>query len=276
MKTILVVPDTQARPGAPTDHLGWIGRYAVDRYAGQDDIIIVHLGDAWDMPSLSSYDRKGSKAMEGRRVLEDIRAGNEAFRVLNQPFNAYNGQRKRHGRSLWTPERHLLRGNHENRLIRAIEENPQLDGLLSDDLFESPGWQVHPYQEVLNIEGISFSHYFVKNENGMPVSGMIETRIKGIGTSFVQGHQQGLKVGTLETVAGRRRGVVAGSCYLTSEGYRGPQATNEWRGILVLHQVHDGDFDLMEVSLDYLCRRYEGTDLKTYMLAKYGVEWVVT
>jgi hypothetical protein len=228
------------------------------------------------MPSLSAYDKAGSRTMEGKRVLADIEAGNDAFKVLNQPFVAYNGQRKRHGRSTWDPERHLLRGNHEHRLIRAIESDPRLDGLLSDDLFLSPGWQVHPFQEVLEIEGVSFSHYFVNNQNGRPVSGMIETRIKTIGTSFVQGHMQGLKVGTLETAGGRRRGVVAGSCYLTAEGYRGPQATSEWRGILVLHQVHDGDFDLMEVSLDYLCHRYEGTDLKTFMNDTYGNDWVTT
>ncbi len=75
----------------------------------------------------------------------------------------------------------------------------------------------------------------------------------------------------LETLAGRRRGIVAGSCYLTAETYRGPQATGEWRGILVLNEVDgSGDFDLMEVSLNYLCHRYEGKSLERFLAKKYG------
>ena len=69
----------------------------------------------------------------------------------------------------------------------------------------------------------------------------------------------------VETVGGRRRGIVAGSCYLHNEEYRGPQATNEWRGILVLHEVMDGDYCLMEVSLAWLCRRYAGCTLEKFM-----------
>ena len=33
-RTHLVIPDTQAKPGVPTDHLGWIGEYILDRRAG--------------------------------------------------------------------------------------------------------------------------------------------------------------------------------------------------------------------------------------------------
>ena len=65
----------------------------------------------------------------------------------------------------------------------------------------------------------------------------------------------------------------AGSCYLTAEEYRGPQATGEWRGILVLNEVFDGDFDIMEVSLNYLCIRYEGIPLDRYMTRHYGKRW---
>ena len=80
--THVVIPDTQAKPGAPTDHLRWIGQYIVDHFRDQP-IKIIHLGDHWDMPSLSLYD-KGKRAMEGRRYVEDINAGNDAFVVLNK------------------------------------------------------------------------------------------------------------------------------------------------------------------------------------------------
>ena len=49
--THVVIPDTQAKAGVPTEHLRWIGQYIVDQYAGRDHIKIVHLGDHWDLPA---------------------------------------------------------------------------------------------------------------------------------------------------------------------------------------------------------------------------------
>lgn len=269
MATHIVLPDTQAKVGVPTDHLKWVGKYIIDHFAGKPDVKVIHLGDHWDMPSLSSYDKKGSKSMETRRVLEDIKAGNDAWAVLNKPLDDYNKKRKQNKEKQWKPDKYLLRGNHCARISRAVEENPQMEGLLSLDLLKSPGWKVKEFLEVLWLDGIAYCHYFVNNANGKPISGMIETRIKQVGTTFVQGHQQGLKSGMVENIAGRRRGVVAGSCYLHTENYRGPQGQNEWRGILILHEVRDGDFDLMEVSLDYLARRYAGMPLDDYMAKHY-------
>ena len=73
----LVIPDTQIKPEHPIDHMQWAGRYAC---AIKPDVII-HLGDHWDMPSLSSYD-VGKKSFEGRRYSADVEAGNEAMQVF--------------------------------------------------------------------------------------------------------------------------------------------------------------------------------------------------
>jgi len=48
----LVIPDTQVKPEHSVKHLRWAGQYAADK---KPDVII-HIGDHWDMPSLSSYD----------------------------------------------------------------------------------------------------------------------------------------------------------------------------------------------------------------------------
>lgn len=55
------------------------------------------------------------------------------------------------------------------------------------------------------------------------------------------------------------------NCYIHDEDYRGPQSNNEWRGIFILHEVIDGDYSLMEVSLDFLCRKYEKMPVWEYM-----------
>lgn len=272
----VVIPDTQIEPGDPIDHMGWIGEYLVDQFAGKPDVTFVHLGDHAAMRSLSVHD--SPEDQEGRRYVDDIESANHAFDVLCAPLERYNDRRRKNKEKMWEPAgKHLLLGNHEDHITRAIGQNPKLKNTISlEDLnFKQHGWEVHPFLEVVLLGGISYSHYFVNNANGRAVSGMIETRIKSIGCSFTQGHQQGLKVGMVETIAGRRRGIVAGSCYLKNEQYRGPQAAGEWRGILVCHQVDgDGDYDLMEVSLDYLCRRYEGMALSNFMAKRYNMPWV--
>lgn len=257
--TILVIPDTQVKPGVPVDHLEWIGRYMVDKYYGRSDFICVQLGDFWDMPSLSSYDR-GKKAMEGRRVIQDIEAGNYGLEVLDQALTERNAIAKRQHKWQWHPKRYLLRGNHEDRLQRAIDSDAQLDGLLSFDSLLSPGWEVVPYLEILHIDGVAFSHYFYNPSTGRPYGGSIENRMRQIGVSFVQGHQQVLLHGTRYTAAGPQHGIVAGAAYAHEESYLGPQGNSHWRGIVVLNQVHNGDFDPMFVSLDYLARKYGHAD----------------
>lgn len=46
------------------------------------------------------------------------------------------------------------------------------------------------------------------------------------------------------------------NCYEHNEDYLGPQANRHWRGIVMLHDVKDGAFDEMSVSLDYLKRKF--------------------
>lgn len=241
-------------------HLQWIGRYIVDQFAG-DDLTIVHLGDHYDMPSLSSYDR-GTKAMEGRRYVEDVAAGDEAFDLLDEPMRVYNKGRKKK----WQPRKVWLHGNHENRITRAVEANAQLEGLLSlDELAPVKlGWEVHPFLEPVTIDGVVYAHYFYNPMTGKPYGGQsIDTRLKTIGHSFTMGHQQGLMYGVRSVLTGMQHGLVAGSCYLSdeAEGYRGPQGHGSWRGVIVKHQVERGQYDPMFVSLDYLARKYSGKRL---------------
>ncbi len=254
----VVIGDTQVKPGVPTQHLSWIGRYIADQFARQD-VAIIHLGDHWDMPSLSSYD-KGTKKIEGRRYVDDIRSGNEAFRLLNEPIEAAMKSRR------WTPERHFLFGNHEDRISRAVNDAAILDGKLSLDDVDTCGWTRHAFLEPVTIDGVTYAHYFYHPKTGRPLGGEnLHARLKTIGRSFTMGHQQGKDVATRQVGNKMHRGLVLGSTYLHDEEYLGPQGNTYWRGIIVCHQVEGGDYDLMEVSLDYLCRRYERVRLHEFL-----------
>ena len=265
----VVIPDTQAKPGAPTDHLKWIGQYIVDQFHDQP-IKIIHLGDHADMPSLSSYD-KGKKSMEGRRYLQDIEAANEAWQILNKPLNDFNLNRRKTRHAKWQPERHILLGNHEDRINRAVESDAQLEGVISTDdlIYAKTGWRVHPFLSPVFLDGVGYSHYWYNPMNGRPLGGTAEGRLKTLGHSFTMGHQQTYLTAIRYVNDQQQRGLIAGACYLHDEDYKGPQGNHHWRGILIKHQVNNGAYDLMEVSLDYLCRRYEGVSLDRFISKKY-------
>lgn len=266
MTTHFVIPDTQAKPGVPTDHLSWIGEYIVDRQPER----IIHLGDHADMPSMSSYD-KGKKSFEGRRYKEDIDSANHAFDVLNEPMNRENRRLAANKKAQWNPDRHFLLGNHENRIARAVEDSAELDGTIGvhDLNYLDHGWTVHDFLEPVDLDGVFYSHYWYNPNSGVPFGGMIESRLKNVGHSFTQGHLQTLMYG-LRFVNGRsQHGLVAGACYLHDETYKGPQGNAHWRGIIVKHQVDQGSYDPMFVSLDFLCRKYENMSLEKFMKKKY-------
>lgn len=105
---ILLIPDTQVKPGAPIDHLLWAGKYAVDRKPD----VVVFIGDHWDMPSLSSYD-KGKKSFEGRRYVNDINAGRQAMALFMSPLLEEQERLRRNKEKLWKPRLVFTLGNHE-------------------------------------------------------------------------------------------------------------------------------------------------------------------
>lgn len=250
----LVIPDTQVRPGVPTEHLDWAARAIVDYRPD----VIVHIGDHWDMPSLSKHESPGSAFMEGRRIIEDMHVGNEAFARLVAPMQAEIARRRKNHSKRWEPECHFLIGNHENRITRTIQEFPKFSGFLKlESLHVPPEFKVHPFLEIVEVDGIAYSHYFSNVHSGKAIGGSIDNRLNRIGKSFAQGHQQGLLYGVRQ-FPGKlaRHGLVAGSFYLHDEHYRDAQSNGEWRGIVVLNEVRDGNYDVMPLSMDYLRRKY--------------------
>jgi len=166
LTTHLVIPDVQAKPGNNFTFLNNIGKYIVDK---KPDTIIC-IGDFADMPSLSSYD-KGKKSFEGRRYLADIQASHEAMEALLEPLVEFNLKAKRNKEKRYYPRMVLTLGNHEHRISRATELQPELEGVL--DLshldYEDYGWEVYPFLEVVHVDGVAYSHYFTSGVLGRPL-----------------------------------------------------------------------------------------------------------
>ena len=254
MTTHLVIPDVQAKPGDDFGFLTALGNYIVKKQPDK----LVCLGDFTDFPSLSSYD-VGKKSFEGRRYVADVQAGKDAMTALLTPINNYNERQRKNGKKQYKPDMEFLLGNHCNRVNRAVNDDPKLDGVLSlaDLEYEKFGWTVHPFLEVAVIDGIAYSHYFVTGVAGRP-AGSAAAQFRKTNMSSIAGHQQGLQIHTGSRADGTLlTSIIAGSFYEHDEDYMGPQGNkSHWRGVLMLHEVKDGAFDLMPVSLKYLKENY--------------------
>lgn len=251
-KRHLIIPDCQVRPGDDYQYLKAIGNYIVKK---QPDVII-NLGDFADMPSLSSYDY-GKKSFEGKRYKNDVQAAKEAMATLLAPIKAYNADAIKNHHKKYKPRFVFLMGNHENRIDRAVNNDAKLEGVLStEDLGYEKDWEVHPFLEVVVIDGIAYSHYFTTGTAGRAApSAQVQLTKKHM--SCIAGHQQGLQIAMGHRADGTPiTSIIAGSCYEHDEDYMGPQGNKHWRGILVAHEVKDGAFDHMPVSLNFLKGKY--------------------
>jgi hypothetical protein len=261
-----IVPDTQIRPGDPIDHLDWISADIIRR---KPDVIVC-LGDWWDFPSMSSHSEPGSLEKEGARFTEDLKAGNDAVDRFMAPIQEEIARIRKNKKRYWTPRFVFLKGNHEDRADRFAKLDARLEGAIGSHLCKLDGWEVFPFLEPVESDGVWYSHFWKSQNSPRPIGGTIDSRLNKLGFSFVQGHEQVKLYAPRSLPNGKTiHGLVVGACYLGVEGYRGPQSKHEWRGSVVLHDVRDGDYEPMFLTLRYLCRQYTGQELVRYMSTKY-------
>ena len=250
----LIIPDTQCKPNNSFDHLAWAGEYAVKIKPD----VIVHLGDHWDMPSLSVYDI-GKKSFEGRTYHDDIEAGNKAMDTFMKPIVAEQKRQRLNKKKVWKPKKVFLIGNHEYRIDRAIESDRKLEGLIgyNDFNLKKYNWEVRPFLDVAVISGIAYSHYFTSGVMGRPVSSP-NLLLQKKHMSCIMGHVQDRSIAFSKKADGSRiTGLFAGIFYQHDEEYLNPQTNGSWSGVWVFNEVDNGSFDEMPVSINYLRKQYE-------------------
>lgn len=243
--TILVIADTQCKPTESLEYMLWIGSYIAEK---KPDIIVI-IGDHYDMPSLSSYD-KGKASSEGRRFVDDLSAGNEGLRLLNLELSKDPN---------YKPRKVFCKGNHEHRIDRYVDDNPELKGTLGTEFLplEKYGWEVYDFLKPVEIEGIFFTHYLANPFSGKPYGGNAMNILKTVGRSFVVGHKQCLDIAIRPTIDGKQQiGIINGAAYPFDEGYKGYQGNNHFRGVTMLYECEDGFALPKFISLDYMKERY--------------------
>jgi hypothetical protein len=241
---IVVIADTQRRPdnvqvNTPLDIA--IGNMIVEE---QPDVV-VHIGDHFDMPSLSTYDipKNNRRTIDGREVAADVAAGRESMGRILAPLRDLQERQRNSKHRVYRPRMVFTLGNHEERILRF----PELRGLVGiSDLFAGTPWEVYDYLEPVTFGGVEFVHYAANPLSGRPYGGSAEYRLNNTNMSLVEVLNNGRALSFL----------VGGACYLHDEPYKGPQGNNHFRGAFILHNVKDGVYDLEQVSCARMMEEY--------------------
>ena len=249
---ILVIPDVHAEPGVSTEHLVWASKLALKRQPQT----IIFLGDFADMGSLCSYD-KGSVAAEGRRLVDDIEACKDAVNDFMAPIWEYNAHKTKNA---YKPLIVLTEGNHEYRLRRYGQVNPEFHGHTCIDLlgYKDAGWKVIPFNKPYRSNGILFQHHFSSGVMGKAIGckyhagALLRVNME----SSVCAHSHLFDMHVQTSGSGKRMiGLVAG-CYFRHNHEWTGENQRYWRGLVYLRDVKAGSFWPELLSMDYLERRF--------------------
>ncbi len=247
----LVIPDMQIKPGIDMTFVHCIGKYIVDKKPD----LVVNLGDMADMESLSSYD-KFKRSYEGRRYKNDTESTITAQKILWKPVEDYNAL---HPNKPYKPKRVFLVGNHEERGDRVTQVDPMLEGTIDilKDLKLKEYWdEVHEFMQVVVINGVAFSHYFGTGPMNRACS-TAQQQLTKMHMSCISGHQPGRQTSTGKAADGRLiTSIIAGSSYDYNLDYMGIQGNKHWRGIIMLHNMVNGEFDEVYIPTHYLKDKY--------------------
>lgn len=257
MQKHLIIPDSHAMPGINNDRFEWLGKLIIEEKPNK----VINIGDFADMPSLCSYE-KGKRSFEGRRYKKDCEAVIDAQKRLFEPITQYKKSKK----VSLNFELHMTLGNHdEGRINRATQLDPILFGTIGvEDLkYAEFGWKTYPYKEIVNIDGIFYSHFFTKGVMDSPISGTTATLganiVKEMKDNAICGHSHLLSYCNAVLPDGRKIIGLSSGCYFEHKvDYVSNKSQQEWwRGITVL-TVHNKEIkDLTFISMESIKREYK-------------------
>lgn len=250
-KTYLIVPDQHAHPDHPNQRADYLAKLTIDLRPD----VVVNMGDAADMSSLSSYD-KGKRSFTGKSYKKDIDSHLE-FQ------DRWWGPVRRTKKKL--PQRIVLEGNHERRVERALDLSPELTGTIGFDAFDFD----REYDDVVRYEGdtpgiyqqdgLLFAHFFITGISGRPVGGERPAHmlIAKNGCSCIAAHSHTLDYAVRRTVSGRELNGLVTGCYQDYVNDWAGNIGNLWKaGVSVLRNVEDGQYNFQWISLEALKAEY--------------------
>lgn len=252
----LLIGDPHSSSATSNRRFDWLGNLILE----EDPDLVVCIGDFADLNSLSSYD-KGKKSAELRRYRHDLAACHDALQRINKPLEEYNIKRKLMKKSpRRIPRKVMILGNHEERIVRAVNMAPELEETLSiDDLqYREHEWEVVPFKRPWCIEDTYFCHYFPSGVKGEAISGFnIGSNIIGRNmVSSICGHSHLFDLAVRNRPDGRK---VIGMCcgwYGEEPTYADASDNLWWSGLVILHNMNEGSFDIEQININRVQQIY--------------------
>lgn len=246
-RTHLVIGDSHAHPDHNNERFTWLGKLIHDLKPD----VVVNIGDLADMASLCFHSKP--LELEGARYRADCEA---AIDAQDRIFNELRKHKKKLPRMVWTL------GNHDIRAERFAEANPVFKGTIkNEDIgYKDYPWEVYPFLEHVNIDGVDYAHYFTSGIMGRPIGGTHPawTTIKRRNVSSTAGHSHVLDYKIDKTPGRSLMGLIVGNYVDYRAGYAGP-ANDMWsNGIAVCQNVEDGLYDFRWISLERIKKEYSG------------------
>ena len=254
-KTAIVWTCAHSDPEADNKRFDWLGQLIYDL---RPDYCI-DLGDGADMRSLNSFDTRYPQAIVSQSYEKDIETYNDSQERLRWKLR-HNKRKKPY----WIG----FEGNHENRITRAINIDPRLEGQrygVSYGHLQTDHWfnDYHRYNNsgpaLASYDGILYGHFVSGGNFGTAISGLhhANTLISNTTVSTTVGHSHKFDY----KYKGSARpnpihGLVAGCFKGKEEGWAG-QANLDWRtGVCVKTEIENGDYNLQWISLKKLEKEY--------------------
>lgn len=251
MSTHLVFSCCHAHPDHSNERADYLGRLIADVKPD----VVVNLGDAVDLPSLSSFE-KGRKGFKGLTYERDITSHIDFQTRLWSPTQL---------RKKKLPHRVVLHGNHEQRIQTALDLQPELDGAIGFRDLQLSDWydNIVPYEGTtpgtIEIDGVTYAHYFTSGALGRPISSehMGYTMVSKGFTSCTAGHTHSFDMCIRSRADGSKLlGCVVG-CYQDYTNDWAGEIAKLWdRGVVIKRNVSGGSYDFEWVSLETLKATY--------------------
>ena len=252
---VLVVPDAHAGPGQDLRRFRWLGR-AIEHYgriamAKGVPFRVVWIGDTGDYHSLSHYDT-GKISAEGARYVLDVNAHGGAMALTRCQVSM----------EVWAyTDLHWTEGNHEFRAVRHMQNHPSLDGVLDGpwQVMQQYDIQCHTFLKPVTLDGVAYVHYMQNPGTGRAVGGINQARsmlLKGM-RSIVVGHSHKLDSFIQNDFYGDPvKTLVVGCFFEHEEKYAGQGNKSWWRGLVLLENVKNGNFDETPIRMDTVRARF--------------------
>lgn len=254
MTTHLILPDQHAHPDFNNERADWAGKLIADIKPD----VVVNMGDAADLSSLSAYD-KGKASFQGKNYQADIESHLDFQERLWSPIRKLKCK---------LPRRVVLEGNHENRIKRAIDLDPQLGGDKYGLSFKDLDFDKH-YQNVveykgqtpgiITIDGVSYGHYFISGVMGRPIAGVhhAASLIAKNYCSCTAAHSHLVDWSVKSNSQGKYiMGLVAGVYQDYDAEWAGHVNDLWWSGVVIKRNVEDGVYSPEFISMESLKKAY--------------------